>query len=165
LGDFEKYINDCFTFASKASQAGIFCIFRLWNNGGLDSRNEEILAMMRKFFPDEWVETPKGYRVANRIFIEWDRKFDWPDLEAPCYDGDSFCLGIREQIGILSDGTVVPCCLDSDGVIALGNIFTSSIEDILGRERAKNILHGFQKHSAVEELCRKCSYRTKFNRS
>lgn len=164
IGDFNSYIMGCFEFAKKAAASGIFCIFRLWNEGGLDSKNQEILSLCRDFFGTDWVETKKGYRIADRIFLEWDRKFDWPDLEAPCYEGDSFCLGVREQIGILCDGTVVPCCLDSDGVVNLGNIFTSSVEEILSSKRAMDILRGFQNHGAVEELCRRCSYRTRFNR-
>jgi len=163
-GDFRNYIESCFEFAEKGAKNGIFCIFRLWNEGGLDSRNKEILELCRAHFNGDWLETKKGYRIADRIFLEWDRKFDWPDLEAPCYEGESFCLGVREQIGILCDGTVVPCCLDSDGVISLGNIFTSSIEDILKDKKAMDILHGFNQHIAVEELCKKCSYRTRFNR-
>lgn len=164
VGDFNSYINGCFEFAKKAAQKGIFCIFRLWNSGGLDSRNNEILELCHIFFGNDWVETKKGYRLADRTFLEWDSKFDWPDLDAPCYEGDSFCLGLREQIGVLCDGTVVPCCLDSDGVIALGNIFKSSVEEIINSKKATDILHGFRNHIAVEELCKKCSYRTRFNR-
>ena len=126
--------------------------------------NPDILALCREYFCTEWVETKKGYRLADRIFLEWDKKFDWPDVEAQEYPGGAFCLGMREQIGILSDGSVVPCCLDSDGAVTLGNIHKDKIEDIMTSTRARAILEGFQKQEAIEELCKRCSYRTKFNR-
>jgi len=64
---------------------------------------------------------------------------------------------------ILVDGTVVPCCLDGEGVINLGNIHESDFSQIVESERANNIFNGFSRREAVEELCRKCGYRTKFN--
>ena len=163
-GDFNTYIKNCFEFAVKGAERGIFIIFRLWNSGGLETMNPDILALCREYFCTEWVETKKGYRLADRIFLEWDKKFDWPDVEAQEYPGGAFCLGMREQIGILSDGSVVPCCLDSDGAVTLGNIHKDKIEDIMTSTRARAILEGFQKQEAIEELCKRCSYRTKFNR-
>ena len=71
------------------------------------------------------------------------------------------CYGMREQFGILSDGTVVPCCLDSEGVIALGNVFSKPLEEILRSPRATAIGEGFRRGVAVEELCRRCPYARK----
>ena len=63
---------------------------------------------------------------------------------------------------MLADGTVVPCCLDHEGDIALGNIFEGSMEEILASERASAIYEGFRDHRATEELCRKCGYARRF---
>ena len=79
-GDFHSYIKNCFEFAVKGAQKGIFVIFRLWNSGGLETMNPEILALCRECFSGEWIQTKKGYRLADRIFLEWDKKFDWPEI-------------------------------------------------------------------------------------
>uniref|UniRef100_UPI0034A1CF04 SPASM domain-containing protein n=2 Tax=Clostridiaceae TaxID=31979 RepID=UPI0034A1CF04 len=71
---------------------------------------------------------------------------------------DVFCHGLRDQIGILLDGTVVPCCLDSEGKIPLGNIFEQSLEEIITSKRARNIYDGFSRRRAVEDLCKRCGY-------
>ena len=73
-----------------------------------------------------------------------------------------FCYGLRDQIGILCDGTVVPCCLDHDGDLALGNLLETDLETILNSDRARTIYQGFQHRFAAEELCRKCGYARRF---
>ena len=59
-------------------------------------------------------------------------------------------------------GSVVPCCLDSDGVIDLGNIFNEDITSILSSERAAAIVDGFKCGKASEELCKRCGYAQRF---
>ena len=73
-----------------------------------------------------------------------------------------FCYGLKDQFGILADGTVVPCCLDSDGIINLGNIFHEDIESILNSQRAQDIADGFKCGKATEDLCKKCGYAQRF---
>lgn len=72
-------------------------------------------------------------------------------------------LWLRNQVAILVDGTVVPCCLDGEGIISLGNINEIDFSKIIDSERANNILDGFSRREAVEELCKKCGYRKKFS--
>ena len=76
--------------------------------------------------------------------------------------GDLFCYGLRDQIGVLCDGTVVPCCLDHEGDIALGNLFQQSLEEILSSPRAQALYDGFSRREAVEPLCRRCGYARRF---
>ena len=137
-------------------------IFRLWNQGGADKKNEEILATLDSVFPKPWVQERKGIRIGNRVYLEYGDKFDWPDLQAEDQGEQVFCSGLRDQIGVLCDGTVVPCCLDHDGDLALGNLFESGLEEILKSGRAQAIIHGFQHRLAAEELCRKCGYARRF---
>ena len=72
------------------------------------------------------------------------------------------CRGLLDHFGILSDGTVVPCCLDSDGIINLGNVFEEELADILASPRARAIPEGFRRRKAVEDLCRRCGFAQKF---
>jgi len=158
---FAKYLTDCFSFGKSAEGKKII-VFRLWNKGGANMRNEEILNIMKDFFPEPWKEERKGIRIGERIFLEYGDKFDWPDLSCPEGSSRVFCYGLRDQIGVLCDGTVVPCCLDHDGDLALGNLFDEDLEIILEKPRAKAIHQGFQNKKAAEELCRKCGYARRF---
>ena len=158
---FEEYLADCFRFG-KAAEGKKLVVYRLWNEGGADAKNEEILSAMEKVFPKPWVVENRGTRIADRVFLEYGEKFDWPDLGAPEGSEKLFCYGLRDQLGVLWDGTVVPCCLDHEGDLALGNLFEEDMEEILQSPRAKAIYEGFSRKEAVEELCRRCGYARRF---
>lgn len=158
---FSKYLEDCFTFG-QAAESKKLVVYRLWNNGGQNEMNNQILETMRIHFPSEWVHVRKGTRIGDRVFLEYGDKFDWPDLSAENTGDCVFCYGLRDQIGILCDGTVVPCCLDHEGDIALGNLHKESMEQILEKDRAKEIYNGFSGKKAVEELCQRCGYARRF---
>ena len=158
---FTEYLRDCFAFG-QAAEGKKLISYRLWNQGGQDAKNQEILDTMKAYFPSEWAEERKGTRIGNRVYLEHGDKFDWPDLAAPEGSDRVFCYGLRDQIGVLCDGTVVPCCLDHEGDIALGNLFTQTLEEILETPRAKAIYEGFSQSKAAEDLCRKCGYARRF---
>jgi len=158
---FAQYLNDCFAFG-KASNGQKLVVYRLWNQGGEDAQNVQILDAMRKYFPGNWVKERLGTRIADRTYLEYGDKFDWPDLSAAEGDSRVFCYGLRDQLGILCDGTVVPCCLDHDGDLALGNLLIQNMDEILNSPRAKAIYEGFSHREAAEELCRKCGYARRF---
>ncbi len=107
----------------------------------------------------------RGIKIADRVYISRDYQFTWPSLREEEDEGKGFCYGLRSHAGILADGTVIPCCLDGEGAISLGNIHEKSLEDIINSPRAKAIHSGFSNRKAVEELCRKCGYRKKFSLS
>ena len=158
---FSQYLADCFAFGNAAAGQKLV-VYRLWNNGGEDTQNAEILDTMRRYFPQKWVQERHGIRIADRTYLEYGDKFDWPDLTATEGDSKVFCYGLRDQLGILCDGTVVPCCLDHDGDLALGNLLVQDMEEILASPRAKAIYEGFSNREAAEELCRKCGYARRF---
>ena len=158
---FREYLTGCFEFG-KAAEGQKLISYRLWNQGGQDEKNDEILATMKEFFPAPWAEERRGTRIGERVYLEYGDKFDWPDLSASDGGEGVFCHGLRDQLGILCDGTVVPCCLDHEGDIALGNLFRDSMEEILESPRAKAIYDGFSQRKAAEELCRKCGYARRF---
>ena len=158
----EKYVRSLAEFAKTASERGVIVVFRLWNKGLDGGRNERAITLLRQSLDGEWVENPRGIRIKNNLYLEWGERFEWPDLSAEIKGDKFFCYGLKDQFGILSDGTVVPCCLDSDGVIALGNAFTDDISDVLSSERAVSMVDGFRCGKAAEELCRKCGYAQRF---
>lgn len=158
---FAQYLSDCFAFGN-ASKGTKLVVYRLWNQGGEYKQNRDILETMHQFFPGDWVQERQGIRIADRTYLEYGDKFDWPDLTAAEGDARVFCYGLRDQLGVLCDGTVVPCCLDHEGDLALGNLLTQDMEEILNTPRAKAIYDGFAHRQAAEELCRKCGYARRF---
>lgn len=161
-GDFEDYLSKCFGFCEKAAAKGIISVMRLWNIGGENALNRQIIRQMHEFFnhdtEKEWQQIYSGYKIKEKVFLEWGERFDWPDTEA-AYRGDNHaCYGLRDQIGVLSDGTVVPCCLDADGAIPLGNIFISPLQDILVSPRAAALKKSFETRRIREPLCQRCGY-------
>lgn len=170
-----EYLNDIFSFVKETrDNEDIIVALRLWNleQDNIinieNKRNYEILEIIEKEFNlnykiQEKITPARGIKVADKVYLNQDHIFEWPDLKEKEDDGIGFCYGLRNQIAILVDGTVVPCCLDGEGVINLGNINNEDFSDILEGERAKNIFDGFSNRQAVEELCRKCGYRRKFS--
>ncbi len=158
---FVEYLAHCFAFGQAAAGEKLV-VYRLWNQGGQDSQNGEILDAMHRFFPGPWVKERPGTRIAHRTYLEFGDKFDWPDLKADEGSEALFCYGLRDQLGVLCDGTVVPCCLDHEGDLALGNLFTQDLEAILDSPRARAIYEGFSRHQAMEPLCRRCGYARRF---
>lgn len=154
---FSEYLDGCLGFG-QAAEGKKLISYRLWNHGGLDENNNQILAALKTYFPGQWVTERKGIRIGNRVYLEHGDKFDWPDLSAAEIADEVLCYGLKDQIGVLCDGTVVPCCLDHEGDIALGNLFEQELDDILDSPRAKAML----RHRASEELCRKCGYARRF---
>lgn len=159
----EAYLKNIVDFALKAYENDVIVVFRLWNNGFDNGRNDKIIDYFKNNINDDWSENSKGFKIRDKMFLEYGERFSWPDLNEKKQDSDVFCYGLRDHIGILSDGTVVPCCLDSDGVISLGNIFKDELSQILSSERARAIKYGFDCRKAVENLCQKCGYAQRFS--
>jgi len=163
----DRYLEQCVRFAQEAAEHGKRCALRLWNLDGADTRgdhrlNGDILAVLERAFPGPWKEDRRGTTLSPNIFLEWGERFDWPDLSAPEREGRSFCYGLRDQVGVLWDGTVVPCCLDHEGDIPLGNLYTQTLAEILDSPRAREIYEGFSQGKAREELCRRCGFTGRF---
>ncbi len=163
--DYLTYIHDCLDFADRASRAGVLVCLRLWNRGYDKGRNLDTLAEMQARFPDaEWKWSTRGARIRDKLHLEYGERFAWPDLGAEDMGEDVFCYGLGDHFGILVDGSVVPCCLDHNGAITLGNLHEQALSDILSSERATSMANGFSRRKATEELCRKCGYARRFSK-
>lgn len=169
----EKYLGDILDFVRDSKDYNTIISYRLWNlqkdhmTDIAARRNRETLEILENEYNldyriEEKVQPGKGVKIANNIYLNQDHEFKWPSLLEPEDEGKGFCHALRSQAAILVDGTVVPCCLDGEGVINLGNVNEKSFTDIVHGERANNIVDGFSRREAVEELCRKCGYRQKF---
>lgn len=167
--DYAHYLSDAIDFSRRASERGVYTVFRLWNldteeRQGKNRANGLVEEYLRDAFPEEWTSRPYGYRLARNIFLEYAGIFTWPTESDADDIEDGYCHGLLDQIAVLADGTVVPCCLDAEGEIALGNIFSQSLDTILSSPRARKMCAGLECGKFVEPLCKKCTYARRFRK-
>lgn len=169
----EKYLGDILAFVRDSREHNIIISYRLWNlqkealTDVAARRNRETLEILEKeygldYLIEERVQPGKGLKIEKNIYLNQDHEFRWPALHEKADEGRGFCHALRTHAAILVDGTVVPCCLDGEGVINLGNVNEQNFSTIIASERATNLVDGFSKRQAVEELCKKCGFRQKF---
>lgn len=150
------YLKDILEASKILSENKIYVVFRFWvyNEQEKNSINEIL-----KFYKIDLKNDTNNIKINDYVYINKDNEFIWPRLDNDVIRTKGTCLGLKTHIGILSDGTVIPCCLDSNGVIELGNIFDEQLEDILNKERTKNMINSFNSNKFCEELCTKCGFK------
>lgn len=168
------YLENIFKYTEKAFEArpDLYINYRLWNLAearGQDQRNIDFLSRIEERFektlPRQFdVKTNKSIHIKNRLYLHYDTEFIWPSLQLPVLGNIGTCYGLSSHFGILMDGTVVPCCLDKEGNIPLGNVKEASVLEILDSPRAKNILQGFRDRKLKENLCQRCQYIERFQK-
>lgn len=161
----ENYLEDIFDNIKYLSRETTV-IYRLWtlSNNKLDEKSTKIVNKIKdhyKLSPEtvEKIKNEKNIKINSTIYVDKDNYFEWPVINN--HKSCGYCFALKTHIAILVDGTVVPCCLDSDGIINLGNIFNESIEDIRKSDRYKNLQKSFQDKKPSEELCRSCTFKEK----
>lgn len=173
--DPQIYLKKIFDWTDKAisTRPDLYINFRLWNLQDVRGSITENIVMLEKikehynfsFDPEKInIKHHKSINIKNRLYLHFDTEFIWPDLNLPTLGIQGTCYGLSSHIGILVDGTVVPCCLDKEGVMDLGNIQDSSLEEILTSSRAMKILLGFKKNKLEESLCQRCQYIERFQK-
>lgn len=167
--DMCSYLAGCTDFGLAAAETGILIDYRLWNLDGAQTRgrnaqNDAILTHLRAAYPGDWTQNTWGWRLRDRTFIHYGEKFDWPSPDAPDHGEAGTCRALRDQLAVLCDGTVVPCCLDGEGRIPLGNLLTQPLDEILAAEPARSIADGFARQKRIHPLCRRCGYSERFHK-
>lgn len=142
----------------------ISIVFRFWALTDLSLENNQLLKKIIEFFLineeiSKKIKTEKNTKIRENLYINKAPLFEWPSINNAFVSEKGFCYGLKTHIGVLSDGTVVPCCFDGEGVINLGNIFITPLNQILESDRTKKIINSFRDNNLAEELCQKCSYR------
>jgi radical SAM protein with 4Fe4S-binding SPASM domain len=170
--DLEPYLLPIFEFtrSAQASRPELYINYRLWNQQSNDSDNEDVFLKIESHFDvtiNRNIETGaiKSKNIWNRLYLHFDSRFEWPSFSLPHQGTRGRCHGTINHIGIHADGTVVPCCLDKNGSIDLGNVKEQSLRDILASERFVKMRDGFLNGVLVEEFCQHCSFITRFDKS
>jgi len=168
------YLDEVFDFIREAREKSVVYIsLRLWNlqdTGDIPEgeHNLQLLRRLESFFAlpvniAAGLTPGQGIRLAPKVFLSQEMEFDWPHGLTTEHGSRGYCRGLRDHIGILVNGTVVPCCLDAEGDIPLGNIHRQPLREILDGDRARNMREGFSRHRIIEDLCRRCTYRKRFS--
>ena len=152
----EEYMNNIFNTVDVISKYS-YVSYRFWVN---NQYNDKLLQLINKKYNTNYKlnDLKNNMTISKNIFISINNEFIWPDINNDYYSELGTCYALRDHIGILVDGTIVPCCLDSRGTINLGNIFKDDIRDIIKSSRYQNMLNGFKNNKKMELLCRKCKY-------
>lgn len=157
-----KYLNDIFECVSELKN--VIISYRLWNLKAIKENdiNVDIIKEIERYYNLENLKQTltenEFVRLRKNLFINQDIEFTWPDIKKEAIIEKGRCLALKEQIAILVDGTVVPCCLDNNGDIPLGNIFTESFEDILKSNKSVEIKNNFENRIITCKLCKTCGF-------
>ena len=171
LFNFETYINSVLKASKEIlEKTNIIISYRLWNLENIEenSENYHILnSLESEFKVDNLKEIAKKemfVKLSENAFLNQDLEFIWPSLDGEFISDVGTCHGLRNQVAILVNGDVVPCCLDGDGCIKLGNIFEESFENIINSEYSKEFIKAFEENKVIHNLCKRCGFRKKFDK-
>ena len=157
----KNYLED---IISSVNELSPYINYRFWtlDNNKMDNKTKEYIKVLKEVYNKE--EIYDGIKLKDKVYLSLDNKFTWPSINNDYYNEKGTCLGAKTQLAILSDGTVSVCCLDSEGVSNLGNIYLSTMEDILASDKYQNILKGFDDHKVYLDICKHCSYKERFDK-
>ena len=147
-----EYMNNIFDVVDKLSDT--YISYRLWVS---NSNTDKIISILEKHYNTK-INTYDSIKLKDRVFVNFNESFIWPSLDNEINNSVGTCYALRDHIGILVDGSIVPCCLDSNGKIVLGNIYKDDLDDIINSTRYVNMLNGFRNNIKCEELCQKCDF-------
>ena len=151
----EKYLNNIFEVVDILISNKTYISFRLWVK---NPYHKKIIHYINEHYKDKIPSNVDNYKINDYLFINNFHEFIWPDLNNNVYEENGTCYGLKDHIGILVDGTIVPCCLDTEGIINLGNIYNDNLDDIINTTRYQNMLNGFKNNCKYEELCKHCKF-------
>lgn len=150
----DKYLDNIFKVADKLKD-NTYISYRFWVKS---KYNDLILKKINEKYKTNLENVERNIKISDNVFMSVEKEFIWPDLNNEINNKTGSCHGIIDHIGILVDGTVVPCCLDSKGIINLGNIYDSELDEIIKTEKYQNIFKNFKNNKRVEKLCQKCNF-------
>ena len=165
---FDAYLDGCLDAAEALGRLGVIVALRLWNVDSPDAvipaknhENNAVLARLRSRFPHPWSPNRRGSKIGEGVYLEWGDKFDWPatDGSVPDRGPRAHCFAMRDHVAVLCDGSVLPCCIDCDGVMPLGNLNEQSLADILEGQPARAFTEALAGNRLDFPLCRHCNFK------
>ncbi len=165
-----NYFTEIFeTVKNKLSNKTI--VYRIWtlNNNKLDEKSKNIVEKIKEYYKlstdiVDKIKKEQNIKIGSNIYLDKANKFEWPTMDNET-ERNGYCYALKTQIAILVDGTVIPCCLDSSGKNSLGNIYKDSFKNIIEGEKFLKLKKSFEDRKPISELCRKCTFKDKFNKN
>lgn len=148
----DEYLNNILDCVDNLIVNNTIINFRLWTN---TKYKDKIINKLNQYYN---ININGNTKIKDNVYIEFDSEFIWPNLNNNYFNEDGSCQGLRSHIGILVDGTVVPCCLDTNGILSLGNIYQDDLKNILNQDKVKDIKNGFENNKKIENLCKHCNF-------
>lgn len=151
----KDYLDNVFNSIDELIKNKTYISLRLWVK---NKYNDYIIDYICKKYNIKIENDIENFKINDYLFINNFHEFIWPDLNNNYYSETGKCYGLIDHIGILVDGTIVPCCLDSRGIINLGNIYKDDLNEILNSECVVKMINGFKNNKKVERLCTHCNF-------
>lgn len=171
--DLRAYLLPILEFSRELHQKNpaTYINYRLWNLGAADAgeaANSDVYDLVERYFDVKLNRRQgsgryKSKRVWERVYFHFDTRFEWPHPDLPKRSERGTCHALKSQLAIHADGTVVPCCLDKEANLPLGNCLDQPLAAIVQGPRATKMKEGFQKGVLVEDLCQRCDYIGRFD--
>ena len=149
----DSYLSNIFKVVDNLINNNTLVNLRLWVN---NKYNNDIIKQINEYYYTN-IKLEKC-TIKKNLYLDFNKNFIWPDLNNNYYNELGKCYGLITHFGILVDGTIIPCCLDSEGIINLGNIFNDNINEVLNSNRCINMINNFKNNKKVEELCKHCKF-------
>jgi radical SAM protein with 4Fe4S-binding SPASM domain len=166
---FQKILE--FVLIAEKKRPDLYINFRFWNLEAGEKQNEvneyflktieEVFAVSLNRNTDPGFK--KSKKIRNRIYAHFDSRFEWPNKKDPIKSTSGTCWGARSQLAIHADGSVVPCCLDKEADVLLGNIKEQTFDQVIQSDPYSRIKRGFENNQLLAELCQKCTFRERFS--
>lgn len=159
--DNNDYFNDVFECVDNLSN--IVVVYRIWTlkENEFDTHNSNIVILLCDKYPSVNMDTivkQNNIKLAENIYLDKASEFIWPNLHNEIINTNGYCYALKTHIAVLSDGSVVPCCLDGEGIITLGNLKNNKLNEIIESDRFQSMRKGFQDRKPCEELCIRCGF-------
>ena len=157
-----QYLTDIFESADELDN--VIISYRLWNLKSIKENdiNTNIIKAIEDYYGIQNLKqkllNSNFIKLKENVFINQDIEFEWPNINKEPIIEKGRCLALKEQVAILVDGTVVPCCLDNNGDIPLGNIFEETMEEILNKPKSVTIKKNFENGVITCDLCKTCGF-------
>ncbi len=154
----EEYLISVFEIAEKLAEKGTYINYRLWTNNEITTK---IQNQLKKRYSVHIDKEDKTKVLGKNIFFSREEEFIWPIARVKKSENNYStltCRALKDHIAILVDGTVVPCCLDNNASIKLGNIFLDSLKKIMNSTLYISLYRGFNENKKIHPLCQKCDF-------
>ena len=146
----DNYLNNIFNTINGFDNT--YVSLRMWIN---NKYSKDIINKINNCYN---VLVDGDTKINDYLFVNFDKEFIWPDINNNYNNSNGSCMGLRSHIGILCDGTIVPCCLDYDAQINLGNIFNEDLDEVLNKSIVKEMIDGFENNKKIIKLCQHCNF-------